>query len=240
MRTPEFIYSLQSYVPDVKKGAARIAGAAAIIASAYLLPIIEESRATGSSLNRSPVTRSLDRGGIAWADSCPNLPWGNGKYQTFPRLVDGAGNIIALQQIDLGTLGPDVDTIAGLDFEGDLPTGFLVIHQPAGPVFETRIVFNKRTDMETIQFQPAIGGDRFDVWQISKFGGDVCLDASMRLHAQNTARRHQKVVIIGDIGSAQRQFPNEAPFFNRIIRAQRPSQLGIPESNFVNPREFSK
>lgn len=173
------------------------------------------------------------------------VPWGNGKYQTFPRIVeqDGVQGRI-LQEIDLGTLGPDVDTIFGLDFRGDVPTGALVLHQPAGEVLETRVVGIKRADLETVQFQAALGGDRFDVWRVSKFGGDATLDAMARLHAQNTARKHQKVVYIGDLGPFEDQWgQNEGSagsgFLPAIIRAQRPAKpdIGIPAPDFVQQRQ---
>lgn len=167
------------------------------------------------------------------------LPWGNGKYQTFTRLVDENEAIMSFQLIDLGTLGPDVDTIFGIDFKGDIPTGALVINQPTGQVLETRVVGIKRTDLETVQFRPAIGGDRFDVYQMSKYGGDTALDAMARLHAQNTARKHQKVIYIGDLGLFETQWgDNERPFLNKIIRAQRPGRAGIIEPDFANPRTF--
>src|SRR3989339_42040 len=90
-------------------------------------------------------------------------PYEKGKYQTFPRQVDGTERRVSLQLIDLGTLGPDVDTIFGIDFEGNIPTGALIIHMPSGPVLETRVVGVKRVDLETVQFRPALGGDRFDI-----------------------------------------------------------------------------
>jgi len=172
-----------------------------------------------------------------------NLPYANGKYQTFPRLevTIGSKKEPVLQDIDLGTLGPDVDTIFGLDFQGDIPTGAQVVYQPTGKVEETRVVGIKRTDLETVQFDDAIGGDRFDVYQMSKYGGDSALDAMARKHAQNTARTHQKVVYIGDLGAWEQEWgAKEATFLSRIIRAQRPAvpAAGIPEPNFVNPRTY--
>lgn len=169
------------------------------------------------------------------------VPWENGKYQTFPRHVDEAENIISMNLIDLGTLGPDVDTIFGIDFRGRLSTGALVVHMPAsGNVLETRVVGIKRTDLETVQFRPALGGDRFDIFRVSEHGGDAVLDAMARLHAQNTAREHQLVIYIGDLGLFERQWPNERPFLNSIIRAQRPEMpnLGIIRPDFVSPRQF--
>ncbi|KKP59494.1 MAG: hypothetical protein UR52_C0006G0009 [Candidatus Gottesmanbacteria bacterium GW2011_GWA1_34_13] len=193
-----------------------------------------------------------------------NLPWGNGKYQTFPRgiietettrTVDNIDmsrikqtteTVIidkpVLQNIDLGTLGPDVDTIAGLDFQGDIPTGALVVHMPKnGIVEETRVVFVKRTDLETVQINKALGGDRFDVYQMSKYGGDKALDAMARKHATNTARKHQKVVYLGDLGLFEKQWgEKEKVLLNRIIRAQRPAkpEIGIQEPDFVSPRVY--
>lgn len=171
------------------------------------------------------------------------VPFEKGKYQTFPRSVITENGVRkpVYHEIDLGTLGPDVDTIFGIDFSGDIPTGALVIHQPAGEVKETRVVAIKRTDVETVQFTDALGGDRFDMQKISDFGGDPALDAMARLHAQNTARQHQKVVYIGDLGLFIKQFgPQEQPLLNAIIRAMRPGRpdIGIQEPNFVNPRQF--
>lgn len=167
------------------------------------------------------------------------LPFEQGKYQTFPRIrVNG---ILATQDIDLGTLGPDVDTIAGLDFLGDIKTGALVVSRPAdGKVLETRVVFIKRIDLETVQINGAIGGDRFDMHKVSEFGiNDAALDNIARLHATNTAHTHQKVVYLGDLGLFEKQWgTNEKTLLNRIIRAQRPGMpgIGIPDSNFSFPR----
>lgn len=193
-----------------------------------------------------------------------NLPWENGKYQTFPRqavvlpkaLLGQFGMCQAdqltsfsrgdenftwpvKQLIDLGTLGPDVDTIAGIDFQGDIPTNALVIYQPDGEVIETRVVFIKRADLETVQLQPALGGDRFDVYKMSEYGGDQALDAMARKHAENTAREHQKVIYLGDLGLFQKQWgEGEKPLLNAIIRAQRPDkpELGIMAPDFVQER----
>ncbi|MFH0937301.1 MAG: hypothetical protein V1808_03325 [Candidatus Daviesbacteria bacterium] len=185
------------------------------------------------------VAKELEGLALPEIAEAANLPWGNGKYQTFPRQVDEWENIISFNLIDLGTLGPDVDTIFGLDFKGDIPTGALVLHQPSAEVLETRVVGIKRTNLETVQFRPAIGGDRFDVYRISEYGGDVALDAMARLHAQNTARQHQKVVYIGDLGLFEKQWgTNEKGFLDKIIRAQRPSLAGIIEPDFVNPRTY--
>lgn len=170
------------------------------------------------------------------------LPFTNGKYQTFPRQVleMNSVEVPVMQLIDLGTLGPDVDTIFGLDFVGDVPTGALEIFKPTtGKIEETRVVGIKRVDLETVQFAHALGGDRFDVYQMSKYGGDKALDAMARKHAQNTARLHQKVVYIGDLGLFEKQWgKNELPLLNGIIRAQRPgnASLNIPEPDFVNSR----
>ena len=173
------------------------------------------------------------------------LPFENGKYQTFQRSVVCLGNNIipVLHEIDLGTLGPDVDTIFGIDFPGNIRTGALVVHMPEGEVLETRVVGIKRTDLETVQFNLSLGGDRFDVYQISKFGGDKALDEMARLHAQNTAREHQKVIYLGDFGLFQKQYgEQETALMKAILRAQRPIpstiNTGIPD--FVNPRIFQK
>lgn len=167
------------------------------------------------------------------------VPWEKGKYQTFPRLYDSEYRSI-FQLIVLGTLGPDVDTIFGIDFLGDIPTGALEIHRPSGEIAATRVVGIKRTDVETTEFSLALGGDRFDIFRVSEHGGDAVLDAMARLHALNTARYDHKVVYIGDLGLFQRQWPNEGEFLRTIIRAQRPGRpdLGIPEANFVFPRAF--
>lgn len=170
-----------------------------------------------------------------------NLPFENSKYQTFPRLVLNINEteVSVYQEIDIGTLGPDVDTIVGVDFPGDIPTSAQVVHQPRERVKETRVVFIKRVDVETIQLNEALGGDRFDIYKISEYGGDPALDAMARLYAQNTARKHQKVIYLGDLGLFQKQYgQEEKPLLQAIIRAQRPGNqsLGIPEPDFVNPR----
>ncbi len=172
-----------------------------------------------------------------------NVPWNDGKYQTFPYQfveIQGARHSV-FQDIDLGTLGPDVDTIFGLDFQGDIPTGALKIYQPTGKVEVTRVVGIKRTDLETVQFGKVLGGDRFDVYRISEHGGDQALDAMARKHAENTAHTHTKVVYVGDLGLFEKQWgAQEKQFLSTIIRAQRPGRadLNIPDSNFVNPRIF--
>ncbi len=167
----------------------------------------------------------------------------DGKYQTFPRLHVGLNGqeVPVFQDIDLGTLGPDVDTIFGLDFLGDIPTKSPAIYQPTGQVLETRVVGIKRTDLETVQFKNVLGGDRFDVYKISDHGGDPALDQMARLHAQNTARAHQKVIYIGDLGLFQQQWGGgERVLLNTIIKAQRPGKpdLGIQEPDFVNQRTY--
>lgn len=164
------------------------------------------------------------------------LSFADGKYQTFPRQVDRDG-CLTRQLIDLGTLGPDVDTIFGIDFAGDIKTGAFVIYQPDGKVSETRVVGIKRADLETIQLQPALGGDRFDVYRLSEHGGDPALNRMAILHAINTARTHQKVIYVGDIGLFENEYgKNEREFLNSIIRAQRPERLDIIAPNFVSPR----
>lgn len=176
-------------------------------------------------------------------------PFEQGKYQTFPRPISEIVNgvIKTYYLIDLGTLGPDVDTIFGIDFEGDIPTGALVIHQPTGKVLETRVVGIKRTDLETVQFAKALGGDRFDEHKVSDWGGDVALDARALNHAENTAREHQKVVYVSDLGLFQRQYGDkEGAFLKRIIRAQRWADAsrngvnGIPTPDFVNARTYNE
>lgn len=178
------------------------------------------------------------------AEKFDGLPFENGKYQTFPRSevsIDGT-EIPVLHLIDIGTLGPDVDTIFGIDFQGNIPTGALVIHEPEGEITETRVVGIKRVGLETIQFKPALGGDRFDVYQISKYGGDEALDEMARKHAMSTAREHQKVIYVGDLDGFEKQWGvGEAEFLARIIRAQRP-ELETPmivKSDFVqDPRVY--
>jgi hypothetical protein len=179
------------------------------------------------------LQKAAEKAGLSFAD---------GKYQTFPyqwvEIGDKKSHIF--QDIDLGTLGPDVDTIFGLDFLGDIPTGALKIYQPA-EVLVTRVVGIKRTDLETVQINGALGGDRFDVYKMSDHGGDAALDAMARLHATNTAHTHTKVVYVGDLGLFQKQWgAQEKQFLDTIIRAQRPGRpdLGIPDSNFVGPRVF--
>lgn len=116
-----------------------------------------------------------------------------------------------------------------------------MVHAAEGPVLETRVVFLKRTDVDYVQIHDAIGGDRFDMHKVSEYGIDnSALDNIARLHAKNTAHKHQKVVYIGDIGAFEKQFgAQERPLLNRIIRAQRPAmpEIGIPESNFAYPRQ---
>lgn len=172
-----------------------------------------------------------------------NLPFADGKYQTFPYQFVEIGKTMypVFQDIDLGTLGPDVDTIFGLDFKGDIPTDALKIYQPTGKVEVTRVVGIKRTDLETVQFGRVLGGDRFDVYKMSEHGGDPALDAMARKHAENTAHLHTKVVYVGDLGLFQKQWgKQEKQFLSTIIRAQRPGRpdLNIPDSNFVQPRIF--
>jgi len=188
-------------------------------------------------------------------------PFEKGKYQTFPRFVSQTyysnrarrmrTETLHLQYIDIGTLGPDVDVIVGVDFPGNIPTEALEIYRPPAnqQIEETRVVFIKRapsedgsgTGLETVQLHAALGGDRFDIQKISDYGGDEALDAMARFHAQNTARRHQKVIYLGDLGAFENQWgQGERELLTGIIRAQRPGRpdLGIPESNFAYPREY--
>lgn len=171
------------------------------------------------------------------------LPWINGKYQLYSRdfLREADGRYRSIfHQFDVGTLGPDVDTIVGVDFLGDLPTGFKVISSPpvGEPVIETRVIFVKRTDLSYVQLNDSLSADVWDLWRVSEHGGDAMLGNMLEEHAKRSAHTHQKVVLIGDLGLAQTQWPNEASFFRTIIRAQVPPRLGIPESNFVAPRAF--
>lgn len=225
---------------------------------------VEETRTPTATVTATPKTDAATATATATVTATPNpiakcevtnvknnaesvnLPtFEKGKYQTFPRIVTTDNNQYLLQEIDLGTLGPDpdVDTIFGIDFLGNLSTGAQVVSCPeSGQVLETRVVGIKRTSLETVQFQPALGGDRFDMQKASLLqGGDKNLDSIARLHAQQTARKHQKVVYVGDLGLFEEQWgKNEKEFLNKIIRAQRPGkqELGIVESNFVNPREY--
>ncbi|MCL5434969.1 MAG: hypothetical protein M1405_01125 [Patescibacteria group bacterium] len=201
------------------------------------------------SASASPDKSATQRpASINWEKPKPaealRLGWTDGKYQTFPRIIMAGDNTEGrvLQEIDLGTLGPDVDTIAGIDFPGDIPTGAAIVHQPTeGPILETRVVFIKRTDIETVQFHGALGGDRFDIYRASAHGGDKALDVTARLHAANTARKHQKVVYLGDLGLFEEQWgKGEQPLLNTMIRAQRLSKAGIQEPDFVQPRIFVK
>jgi len=172
------------------------------------------------------------------------LSFEDGKYQTFPRDVVTIGGIETpvLHYIDLGTLGPDVDTIFGIDFPGNIATGAKIVFTPSNDqILETRVVGIKRTDLETVQLQKALGGDRFDVYRMSEHGGDKALDAMALKHAENTARAHQKVVYIGDLGLFEKQWgAGEKQFLNAIIRAQRPSvpSIGIQEPDFVYQRTW--
>lgn len=172
------------------------------------------------------------------AASAAGIPWSNGMYQTFPELW--AGNTQIEQFIDLGRLGLDVDRMFGFDFLGNIPTGAEVIYEPKnGIATETRVVGLIRTDLETVQFRAVTRGDRFDMYRVSDYGNDAFLDQIARLHAQNTAHTHQKVVFIGDLGRFEREWgTGETELLNRIIWAQRPGmpEIGIQESNFVNAR----
>lgn len=163
-------------------------------------------------------------------------PWEAGKYQTFPRVV--VGGSLPLLDVDLGTLGPDVDTIWGFDFPGIIPSGAFQVFASANPT-ETRVVGIKRVDLETVQFRDVLGGDRFDIYRVSAYGGDATLDAMARLHAMNTARKHQIVYYIGDLGLFETQYgAGEQTLLQRMIRAQRPARAGLPDADFVNPRTF--
>lgn len=171
------------------------------------------------------------------------LPKENGKYRTFDRsevVINGQRATVLLQP-DSGSLGPDHDTIFGLDLEGDVDTeGIEVISSPgAGKVLETRVVGIRRTDLPYVQFKDVLGGDAFDELTAKPFGGDEGLTARARHHAANSGHTHQKVVYMGDLGAFEKQFgenPRIKAFLQRFIRAQVPARLGIPESNFVVPK----
>lgn len=163
--------------------------------------------------------------------------WSVGKHQTFPYLKDSDGTYGEYAHIDVGTLGPDVDAIFGLDFEGDIPTNATVIYQPEGEVLVTRVVGIKRTDLNYVQFCEVLGGDVFELQKMSEHGGDEVLDAMARLHAYNSAHEHTKVVFIGDLGAFEEQWgEQEKALLNRMIHAQFPGnpELGLDESNFAD------
>ncbi len=164
-------------------------------------------------------------------------PWEAGKFQTFSEIELPDGNH-AFQNVDIGTLGPDVDVIWAFDFRGDIPTGALTVHAPNGPTVETRVIGIKRTDLTYVQFRRVLRGDAFHVRKISDYGGDPALDADARAHASNSAHEHQKVVYIGDLGLFQRQYGSqEMTLLRTMIRAQHPPRedLGIGIPNFVSP-----
>lgn len=164
--------------------------------------------------------------------------WTDGKMQTYPRLLD-VNKQPVLQEIDLGTLGPDVDTIFAIDFQGDIPTGAMVVSQPTnGPITETRVVGIKRTDLQVVQFAPALGGDSFQVIRHNGDGGDTALNNTALLHAEQSARVHEKVVFVGDFGLFEKQYSaKEQAFLNAILRAQEPAvpNAAIPTPDFVEP-----
>lgn len=161
------------------------------------------------------------------------VPWNNGMYETFQRVEGGR-----YKTVDVGSLGPDVDQIIALDFEGDIPTGAHAVYAPEDPgdIRETRVVLLRRADINAIQFDTPLGGDKFDVFRVSEFGGDETLQAMGLAHAENTARTHQKVVYLGDFGLWQQQWgEGERPLLDRIVATQMPgnADLGIKEPNFV-------
>lgn len=171
------------------------------------------------------------------------LPWANGKYETFPRIVlpeQPEGSV--LQMPDIGTLGPDVDTIFGIDFSGLLKTGATVVSFPEdGVVTETRVVGIKRTDVDYVQFQPCLGGDKFDLYKAGDFGNDHNLDIMAQKHAFRSAHTHQMVVYIGDLGMFEEQWgAQEQELLKGMIRAQTPSKAGLPLPNFIPRREAAK
>jgi hypothetical protein len=177
------------------------------------------------------------------------LPWANGRPHEFSRItlagaipgvVEAGVQGFAVQDVDLGTLGPDVDTIAGIDFPGLIRSGAGVVHFPEnGQPTETRVVFIKRTDVETAQLREILGGDAFELYQVSKFGTDHNLDVMARVHAFNTAREHQVVYYLGDLGQWLKQWgAGEPELVQRMFRAMRPSIAGIPEPDFVNDRIY--
>lgn len=181
--------------------------------------------------------------GIDFGYIFPNIlkaastPWEAGRMQTYPEieLEDGSH---AYQNVDIGTIGPDVDHIFGFDFKGNIPTGALEIYTPSGRIDETRVIGAIRTDLLVVQFRRVRRGDSFQVYRVSDYGGDAALDKDAREHAANSARTHQKVIYIGDLGLFERQYgPQEIPLLSTIIRAQYPPRedlkIGVP--NFVKP-----
>jgi len=171
------------------------------------------------------------------------LPWNNSKHQEFARpIIAGQPEGSVLQLIDAGTLGPDVDTIFGIDFPGLLKTGATVVSFPEdGVVTETRVVGIKRTDLDYVQFQPSLGGDIFELYKVKDFGNDHNLDIMAQENAFRSAHTHQMVVYIGDLGKFQDQWgAQEQELLKGMIRAETPSKAGLPLPNFIPGREAAK
>ncbi len=170
------------------------------------------------------------------------LSWNDGKYQTFPR-----GFVKVAEQKtpvtfnpDFAPFGPDADTLVGLDFDGDIPTGSPPTYKPSGTVTETRVValIRANPNLTYVQFQDVLGGDRFDMYKMSDHGGDQALDQIARDHAKFSAHNHQKVIYLGDLSLFMQQYgQNEKPLLSRIISATYPGkpELGIGQSNFAEP-----
>lgn len=172
------------------------------------------------------------------------LRFADGKIETFPRSVavdlDGDETTV-LHKIDWSPLGPDTDSMIGIDLLGNIQTGAQVIYEPEPEelIKETRVVALLRNNLSVVQFQPALGGDMFHMYKVNRYGGDRFLDRTGYNHGRDTSRLHQKVVYIGDLGLFEEQWgEGEQELLNTIIRAQLPARpdLGIPEPNFAFPR----
>lgn len=162
------------------------------------------------------------------------VPWGNSKFQTFPRL--GLNGSAVLQYPDFSVLGPDVIALVAVDYPGILGTGFKILQDPPG-AYETRVgfVLQPNTNLDYVTLDGILGGDVFFLYKFLDYGSFADLDNMLECHLSRTARAHQRVVKIGDIGLAEQQWPNERDFFYRITLCQFPGrpELGINECDFV-------
>lgn len=180
-----------------------------------------------------PATQSAALNAQYDCSAAPRTSWTDGKFLSHWRMYYG-GQWVP-QIADLGHLGPDDDVVSGLDFNGVIPAGFQRINNPANPS-ETRIVFTLRTDIQYVQFKGVLGGDEFHLYQVALKGGDTELARQTYCHAQNTARAHQLVYLIGDWGSFLRQYgKNELDFISQVVWCQNPPmpELGIQACDFV-------
>jgi hypothetical protein len=167
------------------------------------------------------------------------LRFADGKYQTFPYQETETGEKV-YQLIDWSPLGPDTDTLFGVDLpEGVFPaTNVPPIYRVQNPTQE-RYVFLARNNLQVLQLEPMRGGDRFDMYRADCYGGDRFLDRIARQHAFHSAREHQVVRYLGDIGLFEQQYgQQEQELLRSLIRAQLPPRpdLGIPEPDFAFPR----